>query len=223
MKTKGITTALLFALFLTQAFSQNSNQTTRSSAVGKVSDHKFSVSTSYLTFANFGPEKTNTHHCELHLGYKLTPKDKIGIKLASWELFAPMGIQLWDPLFLKESEFFPGKISESGIGFTYQRILWRGLFTSVEILPLFKTYLDEDKKKTGNGFKLYTTYHLGYHVPLFRNTLYFEPQVHCNYWPVDTRGPQGFEMKENKRNNFFLNLGRFFKSLHVNCAKRFFR
>jgi len=198
-------TTLVIALFAIQAFSQNPSQKAKSSVNDSVPYHKFSVSTTYLTFANFGQEKTNTHHYEFHFGYKLTPKDKIDIKVATWKLFAPMGIQLWDPLFLKESEFLPGRLRESGIGVTYQRILWKGLFTQIEILPLWKIYLDENNKKIGDGFKLYTTYHLGYHIPLFNNRFYIEPQVHCNYWPIDTKGPQGFEEKENKwKNNYFL-------------------
>ena len=74
----------------------------------------------------------------------------------------------------------------------------------IEILPLWKIYLDENKKKTGDGFKLYTSYHLGYHVPLFKNRLFLEPQIHCNYWPIDSKRPQGFEEKEIKWSNYFL-------------------
>jgi len=166
--------------------------------------HKFSVSTPWLTFNNFGPEKTNTHHFEFHVGYKLTPKDKIGIKVTTWKLFAPMGIPLGDAIKMEESTFFPGKLSENGIGVTYQRLLWKGVFSAIEIMPLKKTYLDENKKKIGNGFKLYTTYHVGYHIPLFKNRMYIEPQIHCNYWPIDTKAPQGFQVEENKWNNYFL-------------------
>ena len=169
-----------------------------------VPNYKFSVSTTWLTFMNFGPEETNTHHYEFHFGYQITPKDKIGIKVATWKLFAPMGIQLWDSLFRQESEFFPGRLKETGIGITYQRMLWKGLFVSTEIYPLWKTYLDENKKKTGDGFKLYTSYHLGYHIPLFKNRMYIEPQIHCNYWPIDSKAPKGFEEKEKKWNNYFL-------------------
>jgi hypothetical protein len=201
---KLISTTLMIAMFTTLATSQNLTQKTKGSVKDTVPNYKFAVGTTWLTCANFGPEKTNTHHYEFHLGYKLTPKDKIGIKIATWKLFAPMGIQSWDPLFLKESEFFPGRLKESGIGVTYQRILWKGLFASIEILPLLKTYLDEDNRKIGKGFKLYTTYHLGYHIPLFKDRWYIEPQIHCNYWPVDTNTPQGFNEKESKWNNYFL-------------------
>jgi hypothetical protein len=204
MKLKKITTTLLFSLFLTQVFSQTPAQINSGVVKEKNADYKFSVSTTYLTFLNFGNEATNTHHYEFHAGYRLTPKDKIGIKVATWKLFAPMGIPLWDPLMLKESEFWPGRLSECGIGVTYQRMLWKGLFATLEVLPLYKTYLDKDNKEIGNGFKLYTTYHLGYHIALFKNRMYIEPQIHCNYWPIDTKAPGGFQELEDKWNNYFL-------------------
>lgn len=204
MKTSKVILTVVIAFLAIQAFSQNPAQTERGATKGTVTDRKFSVSTPYLTFLNFGKENTNTHHYEFHFKYNLTPNDIIGIKVSTWKLFAPMGIPLGDPLFLKESEFFPGRLSESGIGVTYQRFLWKGLFTTIEILPLWKTYLDENKNKIGDGFKLYTTYHLGYHFPLFKNRIFIEPQIHCNYWPIDSKAPQSFQEKESKWNNYFL-------------------
>ncbi len=201
---KVISTTLMIAMFTTTAFSQNPSQMVRGTANETVPFYRFSVSTTYLTFDNFGPEETNVHMYEFHFGYKITSKDKIGIKIATWKLFEPMGIPFWDPLLMKESEFYPGRLRESGLGVTYQRMLWKGLFTSIEILPLLKTYLDENNKKIGNGFKLYTTYHLGYHISLLQGRLFIEPQIHCNYWPVDTNIPQGFKERESKWNNYFL-------------------
>ena len=90
-------------------------------------------------------------------------------------------------------------------------MLWKGLFAQVEVLPLIKTYLDENNEKIGDGFKLYTTYHLGYRIPLFKNRMYIEPQIHCNYWPIDTKAPQSFQQEESKWNNFFL----FEPNLHI--------
>jgi hypothetical protein len=201
---KLLSSAFIFAAFTSLVFSQNLSKTTDGKAHGTLPDNKITVSTTWLTFANFGAEKTNTHHYEFHFGYKLTPKDKIGIKVATWKLFAPLGMPMQEQLKYEENNFYPGRIRESGIGITYQRVLWKGLFASIEILPLKKTYLDEYNKKIDDGFKLYTSYHLGYHVPLFNNRLFIEPQIHCNYWPIDTRGPQGFEEKESKWNNYFL-------------------
>lgn len=201
---KLISIILMIAVFTTLAFSQNLPKTGSVKVKDPVPDHKFSVSTTYLTFVNFGEEKTNTQHYEFHFGYQLTPKDKIGIKVATWKLFAPMGIPISDAIKMEESTFFPGRLGEKGIGVTYQRLLWKGLFATIEILPLKKTYFDENKNKIGDGFKLYTTYHIGYHIPLFKNRMYIEPQIHCNYWPIDTKAPQSFQVEENKWNNYIL-------------------
>lgn len=166
--------------------------------------YKSSILTTWLSFANFGEEKTNTHHIELHYRYQLTQKDVLGVKFATWKLFAPMGIQMWEPQFLNESEFYTGRLREIGIGFTYQRFLWKRLYASAEILPLVKTYLDTNNVKIDNGFKLYTTYHLGYHFSFLKNRLFVEPQIHGNYWPADTKGPKEFEEFDNRWSNYFL-------------------
>jgi hypothetical protein len=191
---------LLFA----QAYSQNPTQTAKTSIKDPVPFYKFSVGTAYHTFLNFGEEKTNTHHYEFHFGYLLSPKDKIGIKVATWKMYAPMGMPMKEQLKFDESNNYPGRVRESGIGLTYQRMLWKGLFATIEILPQLKTYLDENENKIGKGFKLYTTYHLGYHFPLFKNRMYIEPQIHCNYWPIDTNTPSYFNEIEKGWNNYFL-------------------
>jgi hypothetical protein len=168
-------------------------------------DYKFSISAPWLTFGNWEQEKTNIHHYEFHFKYKLTPKDRIGLKFATWKLFRPMGILWWeDALKMDESEFYPGRLRETGIGATYQRMLWKGLFAAVEIVPMFNTYSDENKKKIGNGFKLYTSYHVGYHIPFFKNRMFIEPQIHCSYWPVDTNIPQGYKEVTDRWHNYFL-------------------
>jgi len=182
---------------ISQSYSQNSVNDT-------VMPCKISVSTPWHTFVNFGAEQTNTHHCEFHVTYKLTPKDKIGIKVATWKLFAPMGIPLWDSLIMKESEFYPGRLRENGIGVSYQRFISKGLFASVEILPQIKTYLDKNNTKVGTGFKLYTSYHVGYYFAFLQGRLFIEPQIHCQYWPIDTNTPLSFKQNDDKWNNYFL-------------------
>jgi hypothetical protein len=187
--------ALLF-LGLPQAWSQTTSDSAQS--------RKFSVLSTYLTLLNWGEEKFNTHHYEFHFRYRITDKDQIGLKLTTWELFEPMGIQFWDPGLMEESEFYPGRLEEKGIGITYQRFLWKKLYASIEVLPLLKRYVDENKHEIRNGFKLYTTYHLGYHFDFLDNRVFLEPQIHCNYWPIDTKAPAGFETKDRKWTNYFL-------------------
>ena len=201
---KLVSTTLMIVVFTTMALSQNLTQKVRGTIKDTVPNHKFSVSTTWLTFANFGAEKTNTHHYEFHFKYKVTPKDIIGIKVAAWKLFAPLGMPMQEQLKFEESNFYPGRLREIGIGVTYQRMIWKGLFATLEILPQLTTYIDENDNKIGNGFKLYTSYHLGYHINLFKNRMFIEPQVQCQYWPINTNIAQGFKEKESKWNNYFL-------------------
>jgi hypothetical protein len=153
-------------------------------------------------------DRTHTQHIELHVKRVLDDKNIIGVKFATWRLFQPMGIVWWDGLLDKvesESEFYPGHVRETGLGITYQRMLWKGLFATVEVLPQFKTYLDEDNSKLGNGFKLYNSFHLGYHFAFGKKKRFFiEPQVHSQFWVFDTNTPEGFEQLDDKWRNYFL-------------------
>jgi len=153
-------------------------------------------------------DRTHTQHIELHVKRNLDNKNIVGIKFASWRLFQPMGIQWWDGLLDKiesESEFYPGHVRETGIGISYQRMLWKGLFATIEVLPQVKTYLDLNNNKIGNGFKLYNSVHLGYHISLGKKKRFFlEPQVHSQFWVFDTNTPAEFKALDDQWKNYFL-------------------
>lgn len=90
-------------------------------------------------------DRTSTQHLELHVKRNLDNKNIIGLKFAHFRLFQPMGITWWDGLLDKiesESEYYPGHVRTAGVGITYQRMLWKGLFATAEVLPQFQTYLD---------------------------------------------------------------------------------
>ena len=173
--------------------------------------HKWRVSTPFFILTDpLGGgwnDRTSTQMIELHVKRNLDNKNIIGLKLATWRLFQPMGIQWWDGLLDKldtESEFYPGHVRESGIGITYQRMLWKRLFATVEVLPQFQTYLDLDGNKLGNGFKLYNSFHLGYHIAFGKKKRFFiEPQVHINQWMFDNNSPAGFKEFDDKYGNVF--------------------
>lgn len=153
-------------------------------------------------------DRTHTQHIELHVKCELDDKNIIGLKFASWRLFQPMGILWWDGLLDKVdngSEFYPGHVRERGIGITYQRMLWKGLFATVEILPQFQTYLDENGNKVGNDFKLYNSYHIGYHIAFGKKKrIFIEPQIHCQHWMFDNNAPEQFKVLDDKWKNYFL-------------------
>jgi hypothetical protein len=200
--------AILLMFCTLSAFAQRNSQMGTATEVA----HKYRVSLPVITlpqlFTKSWDDQTHTQHLELHIKRNLDDKNIIGVKLATWRLFQPMGITWWDGLLDKiesESEFYPGHVRASGIGITYQRMLWKGLFTTVEVLPQFQTYLDENDNKVGDGFQLYNSYHLGYHIALGKQKRFFiEPQVHCQHWMFDDNAPEGFRELDDKWRNYFL-------------------
>lgn len=175
-------------------------------------DHKYRISMPLIivpqVFTKAWDDRTNTQHIELHFKYELDAKNIVGVKFASWRLFQPMGILWWDGLLDKVesgTEYYPGHVRETGLGVSYQRMLWKGLFTTAEVLPQYKTYLDLDNNKIGNGFKLYTSLHLGYHWAFGKKKQFFvEPQIHCQTWLIDTNTPAEFKELDNRWSNYFL-------------------
>ncbi len=145
---------------------------------------------------------------EFHMKRNLDNKNIIGVKFATWRLFQPMGITWWDGIIDKietESEFYPGFVRETGIGITYQRMIWKGLFATVEVLPQFQTFLDLDGNKMGNGFKIYNSYHLGYKISIGKKKRFFiEPQVHCQHWMFGNNAPDEFKQLDDKWGRYFL-------------------
>jgi len=153
-------------------------------------------------------KRTSTQMVELHVKRNLDNKNIVGVKFATWRLFQPMVITWWDGVVDKidsGTEYYDGYLRETGIGVTYQRMLWKGLFATVEVLPQIQTYTDLDGNKIKNGFKLYNSYHLGYHVAFGKKKRFFvEPQVHINQWMFDNNSPEGFKEKDEKYGNVFL-------------------
>jgi hypothetical protein len=202
----------LFALLLTfctlSAIAQNNDETGNKTEPA----HKYRVSLPAIIlpqlFMDSWDDTKHTQHLELHIKRNLDDKNIIGVKLATWRLFQPMGITWWDGLIDKletETEFYPGHVRASGIGLTYQRMLWKGLFATVEVLPQFQTYLDGNDNKLGNDFQLYNSYHLGYHIPFGKRKRFFiEPQVHCQHWMFGNDAPEGFRELDDKWRNYFL-------------------
>jgi hypothetical protein len=197
-----VTITVMCALFLTQVFGQKSDGEGKHRFNAAAPDRKFFIRSPYLSFTNGVGYDVSMY--ELHIGYRITRKDIIAVKAATWSIFEPMGIQLWDPNLLEESEWFSGRIREYGAGPVYQRLLWKGLYASLEIMPMKKIFLDESGKEVDEGFRLYTSYHVGYRFSLLKDRLSIEPQIHCNYWPINSSGPQGFKEQIGKYGNYFL-------------------
>ena len=202
---KNLFTILLFSCTLS-AFAQTDSTLVKETKV----DYKWRVSLPYIVpdeIISGYSDRTSIQMVELHVKRNLDNKNIIGVKFATWRLFQPMGITWWDGLLDKiesGSEYYDGYLRETGIGVTYQRMLWKGLFATIEVLPQIQTYTDLNGSKIKNGFKIYNSYHLGYHFAFGKKKRFFiEPQVHVNQWMFDNNSPEGFKEFDDKYGNIF--------------------
>jgi len=165
---------------------------------------KWFVGSSFLMLGNFS--KISPEYVQLNVGYRITPKDVVSFdfkrSIYTWPIGIPFG-----PSFDAPGLNYPGhaRILAPTIG--YQRFWWKGVFTSLHALNAFEKYMDENKKKIGNGYTLYLNFHLGYQFKFFKNRFFFEPAIGCSYWPVRTNVPESFKLVEKKWPNYFIQPG----------------
>lgn len=154
---------------------------------------KYYIGSSLFLLGNFS-KKNNPEYVQLNVGYRITPKNVISFEfkrsIYSWPIGIPFG-----PSFDGPGLNYPGhaRILAPTIG--YQHFWWKGAYTSVYALNAFEKYMDENKKKIGNGYTLYVNFHLGYQFKFFKNRFFFEPAIGCSYWPIRTNVPESLDRK----------------------------
>ncbi len=196
MKILGIGLALLLASSL-----QVNAQDTKQDSTYK----RWYIGSSLFMLGNFS-KVNNPEYVQLNVGYRITPKDVISFEfkrsIYSWPIGIPFG-----PSFDAPGLNYPGHARILAPTLGYQRFWWKGVYTSVYALNAFEKYMDERKKKIGNGYTLYMNFHLGYQFKFFKNRFFFEPAIGCSYWPLRTNVPESFKVVEKKWPNYFIQPG----------------
>ena len=193
---------LCFALILMMASSLQVNaQNDKQDSTYK---RWFIGSTLYL-LGNF--DKTNNpEYVQLNIGYRITRKDVVSFEfkrsIYAWPIGIPFG-----PSFDAPGLNYPGHSRILAPTLAYQRFWWKGVYTSVYALNAFEKYMDENKKKIGNGYTLYLNFHLGYQFNFFKNRVFFEPAIGCSYWPIRNNVPESFKLVEKEWPNYFIQPG----------------
>lgn len=101
-------------------------------------------------------------------------------------------------------EEYPGYVREYGIGLSYQRFLWRGAYSANHALSLLQKYVNDEQEVIRTGFQLFPTFRIGYHIELFKNRFFLEPNVAFTHWPINTNVPESFSELESKWPTYFL-------------------
>jgi len=136
---------------------------------------------------------------QLNLGYRITGKDVISLELITWKYAWPLGINPFlNKSYGKPEEKFPGYIRDYGIALAYQRFFWKGLYVAVHVMPMWQTFVNDNGNKVNNGFLIFNSYRVGYHIKLFKDRFFIEPSLGIAGRPYHTEMPDGFKQKDDK-------------------------
>jgi len=116
---------------------------------------RYFIGSSGFVLSNLFSQDNAPAFYQLNFGYWLTKKDVVSIEAKTWTYRFPLGIPYGDS-FEAPGERYPGKVTGYGIGFAYQRFLWKGLYSAVHVAPFLQEYYNINSKKMQNGFQLFT-------------------------------------------------------------------
>jgi hypothetical protein len=160
------------------------------------------VGSTLFMLANFIADNNPPDFVQLNLGYRITGKDVISLELKTWKYGWPIGIP-FGKSFEAEGEGFPGYIREYGFSLDYQRFLWNGLYAQVHVMPAWQTFVNDNGNKIDNGFQIFNTYYIGYHVKLFKDRFFIQPSIAITHRPYHTKMPDSFKQVDDRWSKFF--------------------
>ncbi len=160
------------------------------------------VGSTLFLIGNFDT-KNPPNLAQLNFGYRITGKDVISLELKTWKYGWPIGIP-FGKSFEAEGEGFPGYIRDYGFALAYQRFLWKGLYAEVNVTNFFQSFVDKTDKKIDNGFQIFNTYRVGYHIKLFKDRFFIQPSIAITHRPYHTKMPESFKQVDDKWSKFFI-------------------
>jgi len=171
------------------------------------------VGTSLFVFLGNLDTENPPNFFQLDLGYRLTGKDIIRFSPKTWKYAWPNGIHPFlNDAYKKPEEKFPGYVREYGVTFSYQRFLYEGLYAQLDIMPTLQHFVNDNGKKIDNGFQIFNSYRIGYHIKLFNDKFFFQPSICVTHRAYHTQLPDGFKQLDDKWSKFIfpepgLNIG----------------
>jgi hypothetical protein len=163
---------------------------------------KYFVGSTLFMLANFIPDNNPPNFVQLNLGYRITGKDVISLELKTWKYGWPIGIP-YGKSYEAEGEGFPGYIREYGFSLSYYRFLWKGLYAQVDVMPAWQTFVNDNGNKIDNGFQIFNTYYIGYHVKLFKDRFFIQPSIAITHRPYQSKMPDSFKQIDDRWSKFF--------------------
>ncbi|PBQ34808.1 hypothetical protein CNR22_03945 [Sphingobacteriaceae bacterium] len=172
----------------------------------------FAGTSLFVLLGNFDT-KNPPNFVQLDIGYRITGKDVIRFSPKTWRYAWPNGIHPFlNDAYYKSEEKFPGYIREYGVTVAYTRFLWKGLYAQLDVMPTWQIFVNDKGKKTGDGFQIFNSYRVGYHIKLFKDRFFFQPSICMTHRAYHTPLPDGFKQLDDKWPKFIfpepgLNIG----------------
>lgn len=164
----------------------------------------FIGSSLFVLLGNFDTENP-PNFAQLNIGYRITGKDVVTLEPKTWRYAWPNGIHpFFSDAYKKPEERFPGFVREFGLSLSYQRFLWKGLYTELNVMPTLQRFVNDDGKKIDDGFQLFNTYRVGYHVKLFKDRFFIQPSACITHRAYHTALPDGFKQLDDKWSKFII-------------------
>jgi len=142
---------------------------------------------------------------QLNLGYRITAKDVITLEPKTWKYAWPNGIHpFFNKSYGKPQEQFPGYVREYGVSLSYQRFLYHGLYTELNVMPTWQSFVNNNGRKIDKGFQIFNTYRIGYHIKLFKDRFFIQPSIAITHRAYHTKLPDGFRQLDDKWSKFII-------------------
>jgi hypothetical protein len=161
------------------------------------------VGTSLFTILGNLDTENPPNFAVVQIGYRFTGKDVITIAPKTWKYAWPNGIHPFlNKAYKKPEEKFPGYIREYGVTVSYTRFVWKGLYAQLDVMPTWQSFVNDNRKKIDDGFQIFNSYRVGYHIKLFRDKFFFQPSITVTHRAYHTELPNGFKQLDDKWSKF---------------------
>jgi hypothetical protein len=163
---------------------------------------KWFVGSTLFLLGNLAP--TNPpDFVQLNIGYRITGEDVITLEPKTWKYAWPNGIHPFlNKAYGKQEEKFPGYVREYGLSVSYQRFLWEALYAELNVMPTMQNFINNNGQKIDNGFQIFNTYRMGYHIKLFKDRFFIQPSIAITHRAFHTTLPDGFKQLDDKWSKF---------------------
>ncbi|MBL7803464.1 MAG: hypothetical protein JNL02_06995 [Saprospiraceae bacterium] len=156
----------------------------------------------FVLFGNLDKENP-PNFAQLNIGYRITGKDVITLAPKTWKYAWPNGIHpFFNKAYKKPEERFPGYVREYGVTTSYTRFLWKGLYAQLDVMPTWQVFANDNGKKIDDGFQIFNSYRVGYHIKLFKDKFFFQPSICMTHRAYHTELPDGFRQLDDKWSKF---------------------